>query len=186
MNCKLRKKGFTLVEVLVALSIFLVIIGLVSIFLVQVFRSFRQGQELSARQTKQRMCLFRMSKDIASLVKVLYPPEDYAFSANDQEFFFIFAQESSLAESRYKCDLANQTLEHYYQESTDYDENTYQKKEVCLEDLVDCSFSYSDGSGWKSNWSQTEERLPQLIKITFRYKADTQPKEFIINIPVSP
>lgn len=127
-----------------------------------------------------------MSKDISSLVDVFYPPENYTFKANPEELFFIFAKESSLAESRYKCNLVEENLQLYYQEPTDYNEDTYQKKDTCLEDLVDCGFSYSDGTSWKSIWSQAEQRLPQLIKITFKYKEDLQPKEFIINIPVSP
>lgn len=85
-------EGFTLVEVIVAFSIFLVVMALVSLFLLHTFRSFHQGQQFQARQLKTRACLFQMSKEIASLVKVFYPQENYNFKAKEESFFLSSAK----------------------------------------------------------------------------------------------
>ncbi|MBU4346413.1 MAG: prepilin-type N-terminal cleavage/methylation domain-containing protein [Candidatus Omnitrophica bacterium] len=183
---EMRQRGFTLVEVLVALSIFMVVMGLVLVAFVQIMRSFHQGQEISAREQRERSCLFWMSKDISSIVEVPYSPQNYYLKGEQDEFFFIFARESALAESRYVCNLLDQTLERYSEEPTDYDAASYQKKEVCLQDLVECAFSYSDGLTWKPSWGQEEGELPRMVKITFKPKDTPQAKEFIVNVPVSP
>ncbi|MBU3958957.1 MAG: prepilin-type N-terminal cleavage/methylation domain-containing protein [Candidatus Omnitrophica bacterium] len=182
---EMRQRGFTLVEVLVALSIFMVVMGLVLVAFVQIMRSFHQGQEISAREQRERSCLFWMSKDISSIVEVPYSPQNYYLKGEQDEFFFIFARESALAESRYVCNLLDQTLERYSEEPTDYDAATYQRKEVCLRDLAECGFSYSDGSDlWKTNWNQNQ--LPLMVKLNFQFEGDPDTKEFVVNIPVSP
>lgn len=81
------KKGFTLIEVLVGSVVFLVVMGLVSMSLVQTFRSFQAGQKFQGRQLRQRACLFHMGKEIASLVKVFYPSQNYNFKAKEDSFF---------------------------------------------------------------------------------------------------
>lgn len=77
-------------------------------------------------------------------------------------------------------------MEHSYEEPADYDLSTYQTKEVCLEDLSDCKFSYSDGGTWQESWDETKEEFPRMIKITFKFQGENQEREFLVNIPISP
>lgn len=77
-------------------------------------------------------------------------------------------------------------LEHYLEEPADYDWNTYQAKEACLEGLGGCVFSYSSGQAWLDLWDEKKGLIPRAIKVSFKYKGETKEKEFAVNIPISP
>lgn len=55
-----RKRGFTLVELMIAFSIFVVIIGLVMAVIIGGFRSFGQGQKMAQREQRKRFVFFRL------------------------------------------------------------------------------------------------------------------------------
>jgi len=71
------------------------------------------------------------------------------------------------------------------QDEPDYDENTFTSKTNCLENIVECKFSYSDGNIWQDSWSKENASPPRSIKISFKFKEDDKAHEFIVNIPVS-
>lgn len=89
-------------------------------------------------------------------------------------------------ESGYAYNPSSHTLEHYYQEPPDYDKGTYQAKEVLLENLSDCRFSYWDGQTWQTDWNENLRQLPRMIKINFKFSDETKEQEFLMHIPVSP
>ncbi|MFH1414449.1 MAG: type II secretion system protein GspJ [Candidatus Omnitrophota bacterium] len=126
-----------------------------------------------------------MCKDISCILKMPQSPESQVFKAKEQELFFVFTKETNVAESKYICNLEDKVLEHYYEEPTDYNQDTNQKQEVCLDNLVDCRFSYSDGSTWEADWSGKHSELPRTIKLIFKHSDDPEPKEVLVNIPVS-
>lgn len=178
------KRGFTLVEVLVAFFVFTIIIGIVLTLMVTLFNSFRRGERMVDTDQKQRVCLYKLGKEVSSLTKVVLPA--VSFVGNQADFFFIFAQKDNLIGSKYVYHPENFTLEHYYQEPANYGTNTYQSKEICLEKLSNCQFMYYDGELWKDTWDATTEHVPRMIKIIFAYQNETKQREFVVNIPVSP
>jgi len=80
-----QEKGFTLVEVLISFSIFVVIAGLVLIVIVTAFRSFNQGQKMAERQQKKRVAFFWLGKELSSLTRISYPGS--YFKGDDKGFF---------------------------------------------------------------------------------------------------
>jgi hypothetical protein len=88
-------------------------------------------------------------------------------------------------EAGYIYNSSNHTLEHYYQQPPDYNSDTYQAKEIFLENLSDCRFSYWDGSSWQTSWDQNRGELPRMIKINFKFADETKEQEFLVNVPVS-
>jgi len=90
-----------------------------------------------------------------------------------------------LLESGCAYNSGNHTLEHYSQQPPDYDPSTYQTKEVWLEGLGECKFSYWDGSSWQTSWDKNRAGLPRMIKINFKFSDETKEQEFIANIPIS-
>jgi type II secretory pathway pseudopilin PulG len=55
-----RKRGFTLVELMIAFSIFVVIIGLVMAVIIGGFRSFGQGQKMAQREQMKSFVIFSL------------------------------------------------------------------------------------------------------------------------------
>lgn len=81
----MKKRAFTLVEVLIAFSIFAVVMTLILATVTGLFRSLRQGEKMITRDQRQRLCLFRLSKEIASVTK-LAPPA-VSLSGDGSSFF---------------------------------------------------------------------------------------------------
>lgn len=82
--------GFTLVELMIAFSIFSILIGLVLASMVGLFRSFQRGERMLDRDQKQRFCLYRLSKEVASLTKIIAPNVSLA---GDENSFFLYSPE---------------------------------------------------------------------------------------------
>jgi prepilin-type N-terminal cleavage/methylation domain-containing protein len=176
-------RAFTLVEVLIALSIFTVIMTLVLAAMTGLFRSFHQAQVSVEQQQKARFFLGRLSKEISSLTRIIYP--QMRFKGDAAGFGFIYAREDALVKSRFTCNAAAGTLEHYWQEPADYDWSNYQGKEIGLNNLAACGFSYSDGSQWHPTWDDTNPAFPSAVKVVFKFNGENNQHELIVNIPVS-
>ena len=176
-------RAFTLVEVLIALSIFTVIMALVLAAVTGLFRSFHQAQASIERQQKARFFLGRLSKEISSLTRIIYP--EMRFKGDAAGFGFIYAREDGLVKSRFTCNASAGTLEHFWQEPADYDWSSYQGKEVGLGGLSACGFSYSDGKQWLQAWEDTNPEFPAAVKVVFAFSGESAQHELIVNIPVS-
>jgi hypothetical protein len=57
---------------------------------------------------------------------------------------------------------------------------------VCLQGIGDCKFSYSDGKAWQASWGQERGEFPTAIKVKYRFGDESQEREFVVNIPISP
>lgn len=78
-------RGFTLVEVMVAMSIFMVIMGLLMTAIVGGFRTFGQGQKMAQREQRKRFVFFRLGKEISSITSIAYPGN--YFKGDENSFF---------------------------------------------------------------------------------------------------
>jgi type II secretory pathway pseudopilin PulG len=179
----MKQRGVTLIEVIVAFSIFTFVMTLVVVSLVQTVRSFQQGERFADRQQKQRLCFSRMGSTIQSLVNLDSSGRGAAFRGDSAGCYIIYAQDSGLAEEKYAFDSASGTLERFFQDPTDYQESTYAQKIACLESLQGCSFSYSDGAVWRSAWNPADG-LPKAVKLAFTFRDDDKEHEFLANVPV--
>jgi hypothetical protein len=92
--------------------------------------------------------------------------------------------DEQIGEAGYAYDAQQGVLVHYYDEIVDGKADTYRIKENCLADLGECSFSYSDGADWLAEWSGDLKQPPCAVKIVFRFKDESQIKEFMVRIPV--
>lgn len=79
-------RGFTLVEVMVAMAIFMIISAIVLTVIVAGFRSFSQGQTMSQREQRKRFVFFRLSKELSSVTRITYPG---SYFRGDEKSFFL-------------------------------------------------------------------------------------------------
>ena len=178
-----RRRGFTLIEVLIALAIFATVMALVLLAVTGMFRSLRQAQVSIEHEQRTRFFLGRLSREISSLTRIIYP--QMRFKGEQTGFAFVYAREDALVESRFACDSAAGTLEHYWQEPADYNWETSAGRETGLKNLTACSFSYSDGNAWRDAWDETNPEFPQAVKVSFKFNGDDRQRELVVNIPIS-
>lgn len=86
MRTKKGRRGFTLVEVMVAMAIFMMILGIILTVIVAGFRSFNQGQTMAQREQRKRFVFFRLSKELSSLTRISYPA---SYFKGDEKSFFL-------------------------------------------------------------------------------------------------
>lgn len=79
------KRAFTLVEIIIAFTIFVVIMGLVFMVVVMSYRSFNQGERMAERQQSKRTAFFWLSKELSSLTRITYPGS--YFKGEEKSFF---------------------------------------------------------------------------------------------------
>ena len=79
-------RSFTLVEVMVAFSIFIIISGIVITVIVAGFRAFNQGQKMARDEQRKRFVFFRLGKEFSSLTRILYPG---SYFKGDEKSFFL-------------------------------------------------------------------------------------------------
>ncbi len=179
----ISRNSFTLVELLVAFAIFVIVIGLVLLSITGLFRTSRTIQTSLAKEQRQRRCALFFSKEVSSLARLENPVSGVSGTAG--EVSFVFARENSLVEARYVCNPAAGTLEHYTQDPADFNGITTANQENFLEGLEACGFSYSDGTAWHPAWAAGCADLPKMIRAEFKFKGDSQSREFVAQVPVS-
>ncbi|MBU1125475.1 MAG: prepilin-type N-terminal cleavage/methylation domain-containing protein [Candidatus Omnitrophica bacterium] len=179
----MRRNGLTMVELLVAMAIFVVIMGMVLSISMGVFRSLREGGNLLRKGQRERVCVSRLGKEVSSIAKISVSA--IPFIGTKEEFFFIYTQDNDLVESRYACDQGSGEMVYYIQSPTDFDAATYQYKGACVQGISECSFSYSDGQNWYDTWNVTVSKLPRMVKYSFKFKDEPAVKDFVFTIPVS-
>lgn len=81
----MRTRAFTLLEIIIALSIFSIVIAMVFAFLLDSFRSIQRGEKVLAREQSQRICYLDMNKEVSSLTKV--PAPNFSFTGDKSGFF---------------------------------------------------------------------------------------------------
>ena len=80
-----NNRSFTLVEVMVAFSIFMIISGIALTVIVVGFRAFNQGQKMVKEGQRNRFVFFRLGKELSSLTRITCP-EGY-FKGDEKSFF---------------------------------------------------------------------------------------------------
>ena len=175
------KKGFTLIEILIAMAtLVIVIVSTLAIFRAST-ASWRKGQLRAVRYQIARFILERMSKEISSIVPTsLSGP--YCLGTADKFYFICSAPDvpASLIEIGYWLDEDAQELVRSYQAFPDYDFSTFEKEEVLSENIARLNFEYSDGNTWQQNWDSRAESpqsglLPKAVKINLDIQDEKEP-----------
>jgi type II secretory pathway component PulJ len=82
----MKKRGFTLIEVMVTFAIFMIISGIVLTVIVAGFRAFNQGQKMAKEGQRKRFVFFRLGKELSSLTRITYPQ---GYLKGDEKSFFL-------------------------------------------------------------------------------------------------
>jgi prepilin-type N-terminal cleavage/methylation domain-containing protein len=200
-----HKKGFTIVELLVAAVILVILIGSITAVFLAANRSWTQSEARLQIYQNARNSLNRMSKEIASSfasssVNFELTDSDYSGGSydNDQLTFvaaYNFEPDSGeydLTHLGYRLDTTdsdNPVLQRYKKDfSSSYDGSPLDSncwKEMALY-IISLNFRCHDGSDWKNSWSSSS--LPEAVEITIQVQDKQErydPKEFKSTVYIS-
>lgn len=170
------KRGFTLIEILVAMVILIIVIGSTLAIFRASATSWQRGQLRSQRYQAARFILDRMTREISSSFPSSLAGPHCLGSAD--RFYFICALNdipTSLAEVGYWLDENSQTLMRSYELFPDYKFSSFEKAEVLGEDIQALNFFYYTGETWRQDWDSRPQAaqsgmLPKAVKVTFDIK----------------
>ena len=155
------KNGMTLVELLIAVSIFAFIIASSYLLLRQFSRTFSRGATQSEMRERIRELASTLSRDISSMyLRCEGNSKDFAFFSLRRR-----GRDFKVSEIRYKQE--GDKLYREVQWDSDGDLSKQTEGEVFVDGLEDVEFSFYNG-GWQDHCPT--DGLPERVKLEIKWK----------------
>ena len=177
-----RPKGFTLVEILIALAIMAMIVASTFTIFRSASKSWQKGETRSQRYQNARNAVSRMSAEISQAVINSNVLCKFTGDKNKISFVSFVSTDSGvfeLSEVEYWLDGAKRLLMRNDDVEPDYDFGTYDHSDILSDNVSELEFLYFDGSAWLDAWNSDETLgigLPKAVKIKIRVE-DKKAKE---------
>ncbi|NQV04605.1 MAG: prepilin-type N-terminal cleavage/methylation domain-containing protein [Candidatus Omnitrophica bacterium] len=172
------KRGFTLVEILIALAILAMIVASTFTIFRSSSRSWQKGEERSERYHTARVAMGKMATEISQAVmsedglsKFVGRPSEISFVSFVSTAQGVF----EMAEIEYWLDKDQRLLMRNEETDPDYDFSTQDYSDILADNISEMEFSYYDGLLWSDSWDSDEEGedednkeqgiLPKAVKI---------------------
>jgi general secretion pathway protein J len=181
-----KSKGFTLVEILIAVAI-------ASLILTIIYGSYASSIDTMNYTRKKmdtfsltRLTLSRMNEELTSSFfsedseEVMFSGEEggLSFISSSHERIFKDSREYNLVEIGYFTEAAeeeasgSESLSLWRREDRTPDDDVLEggEREKLMEGLEGVEFKYYDGEEWRSEWDSKEQScLPQAVEVTLKF-----------------
>jgi type II secretion system protein J len=177
-----RDKGFTLVEILIALAILAMIVASTFTIFRSASKSWQKGETRSERYQNARSAISKMSTEISQAVVNSSPLCKFTGDKNTVSFVSFVSTGSGvfeLSEIKFWLDTDKKLLMSNDDVDPDYDFTTYDHSDVLSGGISELEFSYSDGSAWTDTWNSDQVLgigLPKAVKVKIKVE-DKKSKE---------
>lgn len=189
-NKDIWKKGFTLVEMLIALTILAMIVTSTFTIFRSASRSWQKGERRSERYHSARVAIGKMSTEISQAVisekglgKFIGDKEEISFVSFVSTASGIF----ELTEVEYWIDADRRLLMRNEDTEPDYNFSTHDHSDILVGNISELEFSYYDGEDWIDSWDSDADKedenyqgekgiLPKAVKIRIKVE-DKRGKE---------
>jgi len=186
----MRKKGFTLVEILIALAILAVIVTSTFVIFRSSTESWQKGEKRSERYHNARVAVGKMSTEISQAV--VSGNKRSKFIGNNEEVGFVSFVSTAegifeLVEIEYWLDKDGRFLMRNEDIDPDFDFLTQDNSDILAENITLLEFSYYDGLTWNDTWNLSEDEedgeeeieidesvLPKAVKIKIKVSMPEQ------------
>lgn len=172
------KRGFTLVEILIALAILAMIVASTFTIFRSSSRSWQKGEERSERYHTARVAMGKMATEISQAVMSEDGLSKFIGSSSEISFIsFVSTAQGvfEMAEIEYWLDEDHKLLMRNEEIDPDYDFSTQDYSDILADNISEMEFSYYDGLIWSDTWdsdgkgededSKEQGVLPKAVKI---------------------
>ena len=178
-----QRRGFTLMEILIAMSIFMVIVALVGTVFIKSLHYFGDSQDSVQSFGAVKRASMAFSEDISSMLVIAESAieERDAFSGTEDMLIFLYPSDEGVKEIAYFYDSEAQEVVKYYSDN-DYDFSSYDNKSVIARNVIECSFSYY----YQESWVEAlNNQFPSAVKVQMKIVNGRNQQEIneIFNIP---
>ena len=194
-----REKAFTLLEIMIAMSIFLIVSAMAFALFSGALNYWKKGYDTARTHQAARLVFGRMTDNISSLF-LSSANKDIYCEGSASAFYFITTlsgqSDSSLSEAGYEFNSDDKSLVYAYQENADYSFSTFDSRKVIATGVLNLKFSYLNNKDeWRDTWEAKkggaqEGTIPRAIKITFEVESEylANKKEIfdtVVTLPMS-
>ncbi|MBN2119433.1 MAG: type II secretion system protein [Candidatus Omnitrophica bacterium] len=175
------RKGFTLIELVVALTIFSFIALSVGATFFAGAKMWQRGQKISFAQTQALLTFEKISQDISGCIET----DLVAFEADRQSLSFAALLGDNLTKISYEFKLTDKSLwrsEQSLKDIINEEENISKKKMLALKDFKLSIFYFNDIKleyDWTDQWKD-EDSIPAAVKLEIKTKDETFTKTIFI------
>ena len=177
-----KKKGFTLVEILISLAILAIIVASTFTIFRSASKSWQKGEIRSERYQNARNAISKISAEISQAVINSNSLCKFTGDKNRVSFISFVTTGSGvfeLSEVEFWLDTTKKLLMLNDEIDPDYDFTTYGRSEILSENISELEFSYSDGVIWTDTWNSDQALgvgLPKAVKVKIKVN-DKKAKE---------
>ncbi|RKY35065.1 MAG: hypothetical protein DRP80_02415 [Candidatus Omnitrophota bacterium] len=184
MSIFLKKISFTLIEILIAIGIFVAVITIVGTIFRGALLSYQEAQVLAQRCQSLKRVFWVISRELSSALRAneeIILGEGEIFKGDKYSLFFVYPDSEGLKEIGYIFLPEKKSLIRR-KSKCDFNFDTFDKGEVLSSNIESLNFSFFDGEKWKSSYKE----LPLAVKVelTLSYKGRRENYQELINIPV--
>jgi type II secretory pathway component PulJ len=173
----ITSSSFTLVELLITLSILTVIAGSIHLAFSTAISVWRRGEIDMQVYQDGRLVISGISRELSSCL-ILESSKDITFVGAEDNLKFVtisslqdkvVSQGSRLIEVYYYLEHDGDTLQREERPLIGSGGTNEEYSHILAEKVTNLSFGYFDGEAWMDFWQEKEE-LPQAVKITLGLK----------------
>ncbi len=193
LSHRLTSKGFTLVEILIAVAIVSLILTIIYGSYTSSIDTMNYTQEKMEVFSMTRLTLSRMNEELTSSF-FSEDSEDVMFSGEEGKIDFISSSHERIFKDSKECDLVEigyfteaaevgasgtesllvrrESLSLWRRADRTPDDDVLEggEKEKLVEGLKGIEFKYYDGEEWRDEWDSKEEScLPQAVKVILKF-----------------
>lgn len=188
------EEGFTLIETILALSILVVMLGLVISSLRLGYRSWEKGEGAVDGAASRRFIAMRFSEDAGSMYLYVQKNDvgaSYPFSGLEHELGFVTVHRTGMTGApwggaRYVLYTAGEGGLTVTEKTVpfSYERKHREEKPFVLEaEVKSVSFEYMGEDGWVKRWDvMAGKRLPAAVRARFSFNNDGRP--LVVTVPV--
>ena len=175
-------KGFTLVEILIALAILAIIVTSTFTIFQSASKSWQKGETRSERYQNARSAIHKISTEISQAVINSNPLCKFTGDKNKASFVSFVSADSGvfeLSEIEFWLDGPKRLLMRNYDIDPDFDFTTYDRSDILSENVSSLEFLYFDGTTWSDTWNSDQVLgigLPKAVKVKIKVE-DKKAKE---------
>lgn len=177
-----RLKGFTLVEILIALAILAMITASTFTIFRSASKSWQKGEARSERYQNARNAISKISTEISQAVINSNCLCKFIGDKNKVSFVSFVSADSGifeLSEVQYWLDNTKKLLMRSDETNPDYDFATNGHSDILSDNISELEFLYFDGLTWQDAWGSDEAScavLPKAVRIKIKVE-DKKAKE---------
>jgi len=191
------KQGFTLIEVLVALTILSMVLSIIFAAMRLGIRSWEKGSEIEENAQDIRTLTTRMSSEIGSMYPYIISVngvKTYAFQGEREQLGFVTTNENAMADlprsgTKWVYYFLDSDKGLVVREKILPDSSVMEEKDGRLVEVEpsveEIRFQYLDTSNWEDKWDANDKKgLPEAVRVNLTFDKG-EPISIIVPIPLS-